>query len=249
MGTMNASANTLLSVPIGKKRLHEQIVNVIEHRILSGDLKPGDKLPTERELASLMQVNRGTVREALGKLESMELLDIRHGDGVYVKDYLESGNLELIRPLLNLGGTLDVRMVVNILELRRLMVPEMAAGAAVKRNEAHVADLRRLIDDGAMSMQAKDVKLHRIIAQASGNILYVITLNFFYRISRDVLALYFDREDTLAITQQFHNDIFHAVQNRQPEKAKQIMEEILAYAEEKISATLSLVGAMEDHPG
>ena len=236
---MNESANTLLSVPIGKKRLHEQIVNVIEHRILKGDLKPGEKLPTERALASLMQVNRGTVREALRKLESMELVEIRHGDGVYVKDYLESGNLELIRPLLTLHGTLDVGMVAHILELRRLMVPEMAAGAAVKRSEAHVADLKGLIHDTAMTMQEKDIKLHRIIAQASGNILYVITLNFFYRISRDLLALYFDREDTLTITQQFHQDIFHAVKNRQPDKAKRIMQEILAYAEDKITATLS----------
>ncbi|MFP4446758.1 MAG: FadR/GntR family transcriptional regulator [Desulfosudaceae bacterium] len=227
-----------MPVAINRKRLHEEIVLFVQHRILTGEWPHGDKMPTERELATMFGVNRGTVREALRKLEALELIDIRHGDGVYVKDYLESGNLELIRPLLYLRGLPGVDVVDNILELRRLMVPEMAAGAAKKRTEAHLADLKAVISDPALSMKDKDIRLHHIIARASHNILYVIVLNFFYRLSGEVIASYFDNPETTERTCRFHADIYNAIKNQHPVKAKKIMNDILAYAEEKIRKTM-----------
>lgn len=235
---------TLPNIPlaIDRKRLHEEIVTILQDRILTGDLSPGAKLPTERGLAEMTGVNRGTVREALRKLEAMELVDIRHGDGVYVKDFLESGNLELIRPMIYLRSLPGVDVVDNILELRRLMVPEMAAGAARKRTDAQLADLKTVIDDPSLSIKDRDIRLHHIIARASHNMLYVITLNFFYRLSGEVINSYFDNPGTTERTERFHREIFSAIKTRQPARAKTIMSGILAYAEETIRASLSGVG-------
>lgn len=236
---MTESTKTLLSVTFDRKRLHEEIVTVIQQRILAGELPPGERLPAERELADLMHVNRATVREALRKLESLELVEIRHGDGVYVKDYLESGNLELIRSLIYLRDVPNIDVFDNILELRRLMVPEMAAGAAVKRTGSQVAALEALIADTSLSMREKDIALHHLIARASHNILYVITLNFFYRLSGEVLDLYFNNRDTVEKTARFHNDICSAIKDKKPVKAKKIMIDILVYAEARIREALS----------
>ncbi len=235
---------TLSDIPliIDRRRLHEEIVTLVQDRILTGELPPGAKLPAERNLAQMTGVNRGTVREALRKLEALELVEIRHGDGVYIKDFLESGNLELIRPLLYLRSIPGVDVVDNILEIRRLMVPEMAAGAASKRTDAHLADLKAVINTPSLSMKDRDIRLHHIVARASHNLLYVITLNFFYRLAGEVINSYFDNPETTEKTEQFHKNIFHAIKARQPAKARKIMSGILAYAEEKIREALSGVG-------
>jgi len=69
---------------------------------MNGTITPSSKLPPEREMAETFSVNRATVREALRKLENLDLVEIRHGDGLYVKNYLESGNFDLIKAALNL---------------------------------------------------------------------------------------------------------------------------------------------------
>jgi len=86
--------------PLTRSRLHEEIVTVIQKQIMSGRIAAGDKLPTERELAENFQVNRATVREALRKLENLDLVEIRHGDGLYVKIIWKAAISTFSRPLL-----------------------------------------------------------------------------------------------------------------------------------------------------
>ena len=72
--------------PLVKTRLYEEIVKQIINRIKSGELKPGDKLPTERELASQLKVSRTAIREALRSLEVMGVIDSKVGSGTFVKE-------------------------------------------------------------------------------------------------------------------------------------------------------------------
>ena len=92
----------------------------LERAIANGEPPIGEKLPTERELAENLGVNRSTVREAVGKLESLELVEIRHGSGVFVRDYLESGSLDLLRGLLFRGGLIHPPTLRSIADLPRL---------------------------------------------------------------------------------------------------------------------------------
>ncbi len=78
--------SAVFAQPIMRSRLHEEIVTIIQKQIMNGTILPGDKLPPEREMAETFHVNRTTVREALRKLENLELLEIRHGDGVYARN-------------------------------------------------------------------------------------------------------------------------------------------------------------------
>ncbi|RPI96896.1 MAG: FadR family transcriptional regulator, partial [Spirochaetales bacterium] len=88
--------------PVTRSRLHEEIVSQMIGRIVAGRFRPGERLSAEREIAANLHVNRATLREALKKLEVMGLVEIRHGDGIYVKNYLESGNLELFKEIVYL---------------------------------------------------------------------------------------------------------------------------------------------------
>ena len=74
------TAKKVFSQPLTRSRLHEEIVTIIQKQIMNGTITPGSKLPSEREMAETFSVNRATVREALRKLENLDLVEIRHGD-------------------------------------------------------------------------------------------------------------------------------------------------------------------------
>jgi GntR family transcriptional repressor for pyruvate dehydrogenase complex len=80
-------------------QVHQKVVNSLLRDIFSGRLRPGEKLSPERELSRAMNVDRTSLRVALKQLESMNLLDIRPGDGIYVKDFLQHAGIDFLRLL------------------------------------------------------------------------------------------------------------------------------------------------------
>ncbi len=226
--------------PLNKTKLYEEIVEQLKNRIINRDIAPGEKLPAERTLAQMLTVNRSTVRAALGKLESMGLVEIRHGEGVYVKDYLESGSLELVKDLLFKNNALDMDVFKNLMDLRQLLVPEMAYCAAQNRTDKDLARLESLVSEtDEKSIGNRDMRLHHLIARASGNVLYVVLLNAFTSQMNEYYDLYFSDMENRANTLVFHKDIYQAIKNREPDKAKQIMKDVLKSAVGKILDMLS----------
>jgi GntR family transcriptional repressor for pyruvate dehydrogenase complex len=221
--------------PLNKIKLYEEIVEQLKNRIIRRDIAPGEKLPTERALAEILQVNRSTVREALRKLESLDLVEIRHGDGVYVKDYLESGSLELVHEILFKDGLLDPAVFQNLMDLRRLLVPEMAWCAAQNRTESDLKNLEQVVfysDD--VSVGERDKRLHHIIARASGNVLFVLLLNAFTRQADQYYNLYFKDNQHAAESVMFHTAVYEALRDQDAARAKQVMADVLNAAEENM---------------
>ncbi len=220
--------------PVNRSRLHEEIVSQIEKKILDGALPAGEKLPTERELAVTLGVNRATVREALKKLEMLGLVEINHGDGIYVKDFLESGNLEVLKALIYREGGMDAAMMKNILDIRKILAPEMAALAAVNRGEIHLAELRDVVERGdEIPVLEADLTVHHVIARAGGNFLIIFILNFFNQLFRDYGFLYFDDLKNAARSRKFHRDIYMSLCAGDAEKSRKIMRDVLQYAEDR----------------
>jgi len=230
-------AKTVIAQPLSRSRLHEEIASIIQKQIMNGTIAPGAKLPPERDLAETFNVNRATVREALRKLENLELLEIRHGDGVYVKNYLESGNLDLIKAAIRMDESFGV--LLNVHEVRRFAVPEMAYLAALRRTPEDLADLEHAVFTSDASMMERDIKVHQLIARATHNLLCTIFLNFFNQIFRDYGYLYFDHEKNVARSRTFHREIYEAIKNRRPEDARRIMRDVLNYAEEAVKESLA----------
>ena len=113
--------------PARRKRLHEEIVGQIRTLIDEGELKSGDKLPPERRLAELFGVSRHCLREAIRALEQQRIVTCRLGDGTYV---LSGSEENLIEPF---AEVIEQRRekLREILELRRLIEPQIASLAAV----------------------------------------------------------------------------------------------------------------------
>lgn len=229
-----SSQHTLGLIPVIRSRLHEEIVAQIQKKILSGNLQAGEKLPPERELAESLGVNRATLREALKKLEVLGLVEIRHGDGVYVKDYLESESLELLKSLIYGEDGVNADIMDSLLSARVALLPDVAALAAQKRTAAHVQKLKSIVEAGnSIPVLEADLAVHHTIARASGNIPVIFILNFFNTFFRSYGVYYFDNPENEKRSRKFHKDIYEAIAQGDSKKAKKIMKEVLVYAHRK----------------
>ncbi|HOJ13576.1 MAG TPA: FadR/GntR family transcriptional regulator [Deltaproteobacteria bacterium] len=229
-----------------RTRLFERVAAILLKRILKGGYAVGLRLPTERELATSFDVNRSTVREALKRLESLGVIEIRHGDGVYVKDYMESPSLDLIWAMFYLDDRLDADILMTLLEIRRILVPEMAALAAMRRDVSHVKTLEEVASNHqGVSVLERDMLVHRVIARASANTLYQVLINFFDRFFLEFGHLYFDDEANAARSVRFHREIYEAVRDADPDRARTVMREVLDYAERAISRKLEYFGGTD----
>ncbi|HPC48210.1 MAG TPA: FCD domain-containing protein, partial [Deltaproteobacteria bacterium] len=169
------------------------------------------------------------------RLESLGVIEIRHGDGAHVQHSLESPRRDPIWAMFYMDDRLDEDLIMTLLEIRLILVPEMAALAASRRDERHARELLRLSSPGTgLSVMERDIMIHRVIAQASGNTLYVVLLNFFNRFFREYGHLYFDNQDNSRRSERFHQDIAHAVAEGDPMRARLVMREVLEYAQKAV---------------
>lgn len=111
----------------------------IERRILDGSLRPGDRLPAERELADELRVNRSSVREGLKVLEQLRLVEIQHGSGVRVRS-VEEANLELVARLLVRDGRPELAWIRDLLELRDLLSVALVRVGLERASEEELAE-------------------------------------------------------------------------------------------------------------
>jgi DNA-binding FadR family transcriptional regulator len=216
-------------------RTNEQVSRVLFRQILRGEIAVGAKLPTERRLAQAFQVNRATVREALRYLENLELIAVRQGDGAYVRNYLESGNLEIAKALVRVDATARREVLTALLEVRRTHTPQAAYTAALRRTSEHLRQLEQAaLHRPDLAVIERDQQVHHIIALASGNILNVLLNNFFKDCFYDTGALYFRTARHRRRSERFHRDIYAAIADQNAGQAREIVHEVLRYAEKAL---------------
>jgi GntR family transcriptional repressor for pyruvate dehydrogenase complex len=226
----------VFALSVARPRLSEEIVGILQEQIISGRIPPGTKLPTENELAVSFKVNRTTLREALRRLEHLELIETRQGDGIYVKDYLESCSLDLIKAALTIDKSHET--ILNLLDVRLAVGPTLAARAAERRTDADLEELLRVIEDRDRSTAERDLKVHRTIARATHNVVYIISFNFLSQIHLLYGTMYYGTPGTGRHTDKFHRDIFDAIRKREPRRARSIMHSALLRADRNFRAIL-----------
>ncbi|WP_433267719.1 FadR/GntR family transcriptional regulator [Actinosynnema sp. CS-041913] len=144
----------------------------VKEMITSGELKPGDRLPREADLAERLGLSRNSLREAVKALSLVRVLDVRQGDGTYVSSLRADDLLGALSFVLDLHRGED--SVLEVLQVRRILEPAAAAMAAQRIEPDELAALRTLCDAGehAQSMDdlvEHDLAFHRAIARCSGN--------------------------------------------------------------------------------
>lgn len=139
----------------------DTIFEELRDRILRGELKAGERLLNERELATSLGTNRNTLREAVRKLEQAHLVTVRHGRGVIVSDYRRTGTMELLAPYLRSGPDMtEVVQIVQDILAPRVVLLEYATRLAVRRaEESDIQRLRDLCELLITAFAAKDAKI------------------------------------------------------------------------------------------
>jgi GntR family transcriptional repressor for pyruvate dehydrogenase complex len=168
--------------PISRKNLSEQVAESIRNAILSGELAPGDRLPSERELAERFGVNRSSIREALGRLQALGLVGTRQGGGIVVRDFLADGGLAMLPYLLAPSGATDPHMFADVLEVRAVFCAYLARLAAHRAKAADLVSLREILTgleaaQTPFERQRLDFEFFRALANATGNRVLILVLN------------------------------------------------------------------------
>jgi GntR family transcriptional regulator, transcriptional repressor for pyruvate dehydrogenase complex len=211
--------------PVKSVRIYEDIVRQVRALIADGQLKSGDRLPPERDLAQRFRVSRTSVREALRSLQSRGLIEIRAGEGAFVRDVSVEA---LIEPLALV--ILPYREAVGeLFEARRLLEPAIAALAARRATRDELAEMERILADQAREVahgrtgMAQDSALHAAIAAAAHNRAIVRIVNALV----DLLAQ--SREESLHTpgrprrSHQHHRRILGAIRRRDEAGARRAM--------------------------
>jgi len=224
--------------PVKSVRIYEDIVRQVRALIADGHLKSGDRLPPERDLAERFRVSRTSVREALRSLQSRGLIDIRAGEGAFVRDVSVEA---LIEPLALV--ILPYREAVGeLFEARRLLEPAIAALAARRATREELAEMERILAEQASEVahgrtgMSQDSALHAAIAAAAHNRAIVRIVNALV----DLLAQ--SREESLHTpgrpkrSHQDHRRILDAIRRRDEARARKAMLEHLDAVAELVDA-------------
>lgn len=135
--------------PVNRRSVPEDVFEQILADVLSGEMRPGEPLPSERRLAEVLGVSRPAVREALKRVAAAGLVEVRQGDATTVRDFRRHAGLDLLPRLLLRDGKLDVAVARSILEARLHNGPKVAELAATRRPPG----LRELLDESIRKLQ------------------------------------------------------------------------------------------------
>lgn len=178
--------------PISHRSVPDDVFDQLRGAIMSGRYRPGDRLPSQRALAADLGVNMASVREALGRLEQLRLLEVRHGSATRVLDWRRSGGLESLALEHGAGEPL----LDDLFEARRLLLVESARLAAGRRSEQQAGALLELAQAvaGATDSQTAllaDWSFMSGLVEAAGNLVFQLIMN-------SVRELYLPRVEAFA---------------------------------------------------
>tara|TARA_B110000285_G_scaffold79612_1_gene91907 strand:- start:1931 stop:2692 length:762 start_codon:yes stop_codon:yes gene_type:complete len=227
---------------VKQPKISDVIMAQLEAMILEGSLKPGQRLPPERELATQFEVSRPSLREALQKLSARGLIVSRQGGGSFVSEKIGSS---MVDPLIKLFST-HPEAQNDLLEFRHALEGVSAYYAALrcteadkKRLQACYTDLQAAHDEKLFEQEIKaDAEFHLAIAEASHNAVLLHTMRSLFpllhnNIYANLESIYPKRDTRKRIHDQ-HRILLDAIVAEDPEKARNAAHDHLAFVEEAI---------------
>jgi GntR family transcriptional regulator, transcriptional repressor for pyruvate dehydrogenase complex len=207
-------------------RLYEQIVKQIEESILKGALKAGDQLPAERELAQQFGVSRTAVREAVKTLREKGLVEAYSGRGTFVTN----GTSQAIRQSLDFMMRIGHQEgLAHLAEVRQILEPEIAALAASRVQEQHLATMREAVavmDQALRDPDAyieADLDFHLSLAEAAENPIILSLIDSIVGLLREQRLRIFYVEGGPERGQYHHKRILDAIERRDAEQSRDAM--------------------------
>ncbi|MFC9331002.1 FadR/GntR family transcriptional regulator [Kitasatospora sp. NPDC057015] len=200
----------------------DEAIDKIKAMIVSGELRPGERLPKEADLAERLGLSRSSLREAVKALSLIRVLDVRQGDGTYVT------SLEPTLLLDALGFVVEFHQddtVLDFLEVRRILEPAATAMAAQRMSDAQIDALREVLDrlpdePGLDELIANDLEFHQRIAAGAGNtVLCSLIEGLSGPTTRARIWRGVTEEGAVGRTREQHRAILDAIAGRRPDLA------------------------------
>jgi GntR family transcriptional repressor for pyruvate dehydrogenase complex len=220
---------TLPIKPIRNKRIPEEIVQQLKKLIEAGHIPPGSKLPPERQLAKMLGVSRPSLREALGALDLLGIIELRHGSGTYVSLSPKNWHLEPIRHIFTIKkGTL-----IKIFEVRKILEAGLAQLAAQRRTEDDLASMEKSLENMRLNLDDPEkyalyeLDFHLALAEAADNVVMADLIEKLYAMlkgTRQELSTWLTRSKSFRRRDRLnHKKILDAVRARDEKAAVKAM--------------------------
>jgi DNA-binding FadR family transcriptional regulator len=201
----------------------DEAIEKIKGMIVSGEMRPGDRLPREADLAERLGLSRNSLREAVKALSLIRVLDVRQGDGTYVTSLAPGLLLDALSFVVDFHRD---DTVLEFFEVRRILEPSATALAAQRMTDDDVEDLRAVLAElgdapTIDALVANDLEFHRRIAAGSGNgVLCSLIDSLSGPTTRARIWRGLTQEGAVAKTREQHAAILEAIASRQPELAR-----------------------------
>jgi GntR family transcriptional repressor for pyruvate dehydrogenase complex len=215
---------------IKPKKIYEEVAEAIYEMIRSGQVEPGEKLVSVQQLAENFQVGRSAIREALTSLRAMGLVEMKQGEGTYVKEFEKD---QITFPL-STAILMNKDDIAQLLEVRKIIESGTAAAAAKRRTDEQIKLIEAALDsmlgakgDGELGEKA-DLQFHMALAEAAQNPLLMSLMNHVSDLMAETMretrrVWLYSKETTLEQLYQEHLAIFEAIQARDEGAARNRM--------------------------
>jgi GntR family transcriptional regulator, transcriptional repressor for pyruvate dehydrogenase complex len=218
---------------IRRNKVYEEVARQLERMILK-KLHPGDKLPSERELAESLSVSRSSIRDAIRSLELVGLVEPRQGSGTVVREISAD---TVMNPLTNVLRH-KVELVMELIDFRKMLEPPLAGRAATHGSEEELDEMEDILRRQETKFRAgelaieEDSEFHYAIAMASGNSVVLKILDFVMDLLRETRERSLQTVGRPHKSLAGHRKILAAIKKRDPEAAKAAMRRHIEDVEE-----------------
>ncbi len=216
--------------------LSEKIAHSLLNLIKEKQLRPGDRLPPERELAAMMNVSRPSLREALRALQIMNIIDNRQGSGTYITS-LEP---ERLVEHLDIIFTLNDSTYIELFEARKILEVGIAELAAHTITDEEIAELEACLKQAEQALNDPetfleiDLELHRKILEATGNKILALFMRSISQLSIFSRRRTAESLDVRRRTIKDHHTVVQALKSRDPAAAQRAMLDHLSHIEDRM---------------
>jgi len=219
------------------KSRKQQFINEIEEKILSGEWKIGDRLPTERELVDTFGTSRTVVNAGLAELSQKGFLSINPRQWTKVADYMKDGKLDVLYSVIRYNGkNIDMNLMQGILDARKVVETESVILACRYRTEEDLKELDEIIEAeneviDIESRIALDFRFHHMLCVAGHNPVYPLIMNSFEPIGQKYLKIFYSMIDESFKISVEHIDIVNAIKDRDEKRAVHALDTLLSEGE------------------
>ncbi len=236
------AVQTLAAIaPVARQSVVDAVADRLRGDILAGRLRPGTRLPSERELSLALGVNRLTLRASLARLEALGLIATRHGAGTVVASWRERAGLETLGTLvrgLKLADPAWHELVRSTLEIRRILAAEAVALAAERHTEQDLGTMAACAQvvlehaDDPIAFARADLAFMRAVCKAAHNVGLELFLNTFARWPDDHPQLVATLYDECARAAELYPAILELIKSRDGELARALARRALEQIDE-----------------